>query len=58
MPNLALDLGKQAASFGVTMVKPEDDVAGLLQRADMLLYRSKAGGRNRVTFETSRQARC
>lgn len=38
------------ASFGVTLTREGDDEAGeaLLQRADALLYRAKAAGRDRV----------
>lgn len=39
------------ASFGVTMASQEDrDGASLLARADAMLYRAKAEGRNRVVF--------
>jgi len=37
-------------SIGATLVNPEDSVASVLKRADSLLYMSKQGGRNRVTF--------
>ncbi|MBN1555865.1 MAG: sensor domain-containing diguanylate cyclase [Phycisphaerae bacterium] len=39
------------ASFGATMAHPKDDMPKLIQRVDALLYRSKAQGRDRVTFE-------
>ncbi len=39
------------ASFGATMVRPEDDAHSLAERVDGLLYKSKESGRNRVTFE-------
>lgn len=35
-------------SFGVTDFKPEEDLSDALVRADQLLYRAKAGGRNRI----------
>ena len=38
-------------SIGATMAHAEDDIKQLVARADELLYRSKAAGRNRVTFE-------
>lgn len=39
------------ASFGATMARCDDTVETLLGRVDELLYRSKAQGRNCVTFE-------
>jgi diguanylate cyclase (GGDEF)-like protein/PAS domain S-box-containing protein len=36
-------------SVGATLVKPADTLATLVKRADRLLYRSKAEGRDRVT---------
>ena len=36
------------ASFGVLEYHPDDDVAGMLQRVDDLLYQAKAAGKNRV----------
>ncbi|UAK25405.1 GGDEF domain-containing protein [Sphingomonas nostoxanthinifaciens] len=41
------------ASFGLTDVRADDaELAGLLARADMALYRSKDAGRNCVTWAT------
>jgi diguanylate cyclase (GGDEF)-like protein len=37
-------------SVGVAYLRPDDDLANLLDRADAALYRSKAGGRNQVTI--------
>ncbi len=36
-------------SLGATLAQPEDTMESLTQRADRLLYQSKAAGRNRVT---------
>jgi len=36
------------ASFGVAQWRPDDTVAGLVDRADDALYRAKRGGRDRV----------
>lgn len=38
------------ASLGATMARGEDTLEGIVQRADTLMYRSKEGGRNRVTI--------
>lgn len=38
-------------SMGATLATADDDVEGLLHRADGLLYRSKRGGRDRVTVD-------
>ncbi len=38
------------ASVGVTMARAEDTRQALLNRADMLMYRSKDGGKDRVTI--------
>jgi diguanylate cyclase (GGDEF)-like protein/PAS domain S-box-containing protein len=35
-------------SLGATLARPEDTIPAMIQRADALLYRSKAGGRNCV----------
>ena len=37
-------------SIGATLVKEGDRVAGLIKRADMLLYKSKKNGRNQLTI--------
>jgi diguanylate cyclase (GGDEF)-like protein len=38
------------ASFGVTLLTDQDTPSSGLQRVDRLMYQSKEGGRNRVTF--------
>jgi diguanylate cyclase (GGDEF)-like protein len=38
-------------SVGGTMARTDDSVEDLVRRADRLMYRSKVGGRNRVTLE-------
>jgi diguanylate cyclase (GGDEF)-like protein/PAS domain S-box-containing protein len=38
-------------SLGVTMARIQDTPETLVQRADDLMYRSKIGGRNRITYE-------
>jgi diguanylate cyclase (GGDEF)-like protein len=40
--------GHRTASFGVAQLAPGEDVAGLVARADVALYRAKDGGRDRV----------
>lgn len=49
-----LDAGGQTlqvtVSVGGTIARPEDTAESLLKRVDHLLYRSKAEGRDRVTF--------
>lgn len=42
---------KVTVSIGGTLARPEDSVDALVQRADQLMYQSKAAGRNRVTVE-------
>ena len=37
-------------SLGATMALPEDTIHSLLQRADTLMYQSKAAGKNRLTI--------
>jgi len=41
-------IGRISVSFGVTQLLPGDSMADLIRRADDLLYRAKAQGRNRV----------
>jgi diguanylate cyclase (GGDEF)-like protein len=38
-------------SVGITTVRPGDNSETLLDRVDQLMYRSKQGGRNRVTSQ-------
>ncbi|MGI5939280.1 MAG: sensor domain-containing diguanylate cyclase [Thermoleophilia bacterium] len=44
-------------SLGATLVRPDDTVAGLISRADSLLYKSKNAGRNRCTVTTYETAK-
>lgn len=37
-------------SIGATMLHPDDTLESAIQRADDLMYRSKSGGRNQVSF--------
>lgn len=37
-------------SVGVTMLRQDDTIESAIQRADALMYQSKSGGRNRVSF--------
>jgi PleD family two-component response regulator len=38
-------------SLGVTLARIQDTPETLIQRADRLMYLSKAAGRNRITYE-------
>jgi PleD family two-component response regulator len=42
---------KVTISLGITLVRSQDTVETLIQRADALLYRSKTAGRNCNTYE-------
>ena len=42
---------KVTVSVGITIVKPRDNNETILERADKLMYRSKKGGKNRVTHD-------
>ena len=46
-------IGRVTASFGVAVFDKNDSIASLMARADVAVYRAKAGGRNRV--ETSHE---
>ncbi len=46
-------VGIVTASFGVTSYQPGDTPETLVRRADMGLYKAKAGGRNRVEVVTA-----
>ena len=37
-------------SLGATLARPDDTPESVIRRADSLMYRSKAAGRNRVTI--------
>jgi diguanylate cyclase (GGDEF)-like protein len=39
-------------SIGATVVRPEDTIETAITRADMFMYNSKIGGRNRVSLDT------
>jgi len=41
----------RTASFGVTLLRVQDDVDGLLERADSALRRAKAEGKDRLAIE-------
>ncbi|SHM36753.1 PAS domain S-box-containing protein/diguanylate cyclase (GGDEF) domain-containing protein [Caldanaerovirga acetigignens] len=45
-------IGRITASFGVTSSRSEDDVDSIISRADELLYKGKAAGRNCVISDT------
>src|ERR1700692_2766885 len=44
-------LGRVTISVGVSMLKPGDDTAALIERANACLYAAKRNGRNRVVCE-------
>ena len=52
--NLDTEYGtiRVTVSMGATMVRPEDTVEAAITRADLFMYNSKIGGRNRVSIDT------
>lgn len=40
-------------SIGATVVRPDDTVEAAIKRADLYMYNSKIGGRNRVSVDTT-----
>ena len=48
--NLRTDIVRVSVSIGATIATPEDTLDSLVRRADVLMYESKAAGRNRVTL--------
>ena len=54
--SLDLEDGREVAvavSVGATLARPDDTLTSALGRADELLYRSKADGRNRLTADAA-----
>lgn len=47
---IAESLLRVTLSVGATMLRPNDTIESAIQRADALMYQSKSGGRNRVSF--------
>ena len=60
MPNVFLpglcDGLRLSISVGVARARPGETWASLMHRADMALYEAKAGGRNRIEADSSRQS--
>ena len=42
---------RATVSIGATLARPDDTMESLLERADQLMYQSKAAGRNRVSCD-------
>jgi len=40
-------------SVGATLVRPEDTIEAAITRADLFMYNSKIGGRNRISIDTT-----
>lgn len=51
------DLGKITISIGIAKMRPNDSMESLMGRADVCLYASKRGGRNRITTDADPEAR-
>jgi len=49
--SLYSDIVQVTVSIGATLAQPKDTTETLLERADKLLYYSKANGRNRVSIK-------
>ncbi|MBD3346276.1 MAG: diguanylate cyclase [Chitinivibrionales bacterium] len=46
----SFQFGKTSLSIGIAQAAPEEDEVSLLKRADEAMYRSKKGGRSRISF--------
>ena len=43
-------VGKQTASFGISIYSKEDTIESIIKRADAALYQAKETGRNKVNY--------